>query len=289
MSASASPQLTGVGLITGQPCRTGLAGSAHPGIHFVWPDGDSVTANVAAVAASERGVTLLGPNGKTLSIVEHFLAACALVNVNQLTVYVDGPELPILDGSAYPWLALLAPFGQHNTESTEKLPTTIPSAELPLIELALNTPLIIHADNSDSWIKAEAADRFGISYTVDFNHDALPKTTMVWSPHSVNAMDIARAGTFGRVSELPAMQAKGFALGVTEANTLGLTDEGGLTRPLRMPHEPVAHKILDCLGDLMLTGVNPLLCPMHITAYKAGHTTHLALAKALLPYFHHQT
>jgi UDP-3-O-[3-hydroxymyristoyl] N-acetylglucosamine deacetylase len=116
-----------------------------------------------------------------------------------------------------------------------------------------------------------------------FDHPAVGTQTVQWQPTQPNALDIAAAGTFGLTSELPIMQAQGFALGVTEANTLGLNANGTLTRPLRMPKELTYHKVLDCLGDLMLTGINPLHCGMAITAHKAGHTTHLQLAQALLP------
>jgi UDP-3-O-[3-hydroxymyristoyl] N-acetylglucosamine deacetylase len=255
--------VNGIGLVTGQRCDVTLQCATQPGITFAWPNGDTITANLHAIHATERGVTLLGPQGQTLSIVEHFLAACALCYVDNVLVMVNGPELPILDGSAAEWLPFLAPFSTIAPRNSHRLTTAVQ------VELG------------DSWLTAEPADAFSITYTVDFPHPALREKTVQWSPDLPDAMAIAQAGTFGAVSELPAMQANGFALGVTEANTLGLTEDGGFTRPLRLPDEPVYHKVLDCLGDLMLTGVNPLTVGMHVTAYKAGHKSHLLLAEAL--------
>ena len=259
-----SPAITGTGLITGQPCQVTLFPSATRGISFQWPNGDLMPATLQAIHATERGVTLLGPNGQTLSIVEHFLAACALTYADNVLVQVNGPELPILDGSAAGWIEVLKPFKTLKTG------------------YALEKP--IRVERGESWLTAEPAEHFSISYTVDFPHTALQNKTVTWSPNEPDAMRIAQAGTFGSLSELPAMQAKGFALGVTEANTLGLTDDGGFTRPLRLPDEPIYHKVLDCLGDLMLTGINPLITGMHIKGYKAGHSSHLTLAESLLPH-----
>jgi UDP-3-O-[3-hydroxymyristoyl] N-acetylglucosamine deacetylase len=259
------PDVTGIGLITGKPCQVKLGLAIEPGIWFVWPDGQRVLASLQAIHATERGVTLLGPDGQTLSIVEHFLAACALVGVNTVQVCVNGPELPILDGSAAGWLDVLKPFSTP-------------------WQITHNLTQPVRVERGDSWLEAKPAPSFSITYTVDFNHPALQDKTVHWSPNQPQALSIATAGTFGSLAELPAMQAKGFALGVSEANTLGLLEDGSFTRPLRLPDEPVYHKILDCLGDLMLTGINPLNIGMQITAYKAGHSSHLLLAQSLAPH-----
>ena len=92
---------------------------------------------------------------------------------------------------------------------------------------------------------------------------------------------IAPARTFGFVRELPALQAQGLAKGVSLDNTLGLTDEGGYTAELRLPDEPLRHKVLDLIGDLMLCGVPITGIRAHIVARNAGHTSHMAFGKQL--------
>jgi UDP-3-O-[3-hydroxymyristoyl] N-acetylglucosamine deacetylase len=262
--------VAGVGLLTGLPCRVSLtAGLSGSGLSLVWPDGVTIAATLDHVNATERGVTLQADATHQVAIVEHFLAACALGGVMDLQVTLaEGPELPILDGSAQPWLEVL---------SRMPLPQQPEGAIWSLSEAVR-----VDMPDSDIWLTATPADGFSLTYTVDFDHADLHAKTLHWCPaNDPSAMALARAGTFGYVAELPVMQANGFALGVNADNTLGLTVTGGYTRPLRMPNEPVYHKMLDCLGDLMLTGINPLRCGMHITAFKAGHRSHIALARLL--------
>jgi UDP-3-O-[3-hydroxymyristoyl] N-acetylglucosamine deacetylase len=263
-------RIDGIGLITGKPCFVGLAPATKPGIWFVWPDGDTVQAIHQAVHTSERGVTLVSPGGQQVSIVEHFLAACALAYVENLTVYVSGPELPILDGSAAGWMPLVAPFATGVPNTLWQLTQTI-RVDVP---------------GKDIYLEAIPAPVFSVTYAVDFPHPSLKGVSVSWSPKQPNALQLAEAGTFGLTDELAPLQAKGLALGVTPDNTLGLNTDGTTTRPLRFPLEPAYHKVLDCLGDMMLMGINPLQCGMALTAHKAGHTSHLMLLTHLRPLLH---
>jgi UDP-3-O-[3-hydroxymyristoyl] N-acetylglucosamine deacetylase len=275
MPTLANTIVTGIGLITGLPVTATLKApkALGQGIMF-YRHGHTnpIMANVSSIASTDRSVTLANAQGQTLSIVEHFLAACALQGITDLTVHLDGdaPELPILDGSAQPWFEALAPFAT-------------PNAVAMAPDITLPAPIVIQSSKGS--IVAVPADEFLVHYAVDFPHPALTRRFVRWQPQATstdNPLDILRARTFGSVAELPALQARGLAMGANETNTLGLTPDGGFTDTLRFDDEPIKHKIVDLLGDLMLTGVNPLRLKAHIMVYKGGHTLHTQLAKQLL-------
>ena len=117
-----------------------------------------------------------------------------------------------------------------------------------------------------------------ISYAVNYDHPDLTKRWAVYNPK--NKKEIIEARTFGFYKDLRKFQMLGFAQGVTVENTLGLKDEG-YTSELRSENEPVKHKILDLIGDLYLTGVNPLNLKCQILVKEAGHAVHIKTAKML--------
>lgn len=276
-ASHASVAITGTGLVTGAPFTVTLSPlPAGSGVVFqLGVDGSGqpvhIPARLEAIVDATRGVTLGHPSRKVLAIVEHFLCACALSNRMDVLVDVAAPEglpmaeMPLLDGSSAQWLPLL-----------NQLP------ESPKARYAL--PHAVHYQhNDDICIYAIPSDRFQISYAVNFDHPDLQNTWIHWDSESDNAMQLAEAQTFGFVRELPAMQAQGLARGVTAENTLGLTDEGGYTRPLRFDSEPVVHKALDLIGDCSLMGLNPLQINAHVFAFNAGHASHTEFAKRLKP------
>lgn len=269
--------VTGTGLITGQPVSVEiLPAPAGTGVVFV-VNGTTIPATPQYVVNTDRGVTL-AHGGQPLSIVEHFLSAVAMVGLSDLTVTVTGaPELPLLDGSAAQWVEALRPLKQ-----VKQICETNPF-------LTLTQP-ILHTEPANPGLALWAfpADSLSILYAVNFAHPALENRWLAWTPESGTLeTQIAPARTFGFVSELPALQARGLALGVTPENTLGLTDDGGFTSPLRMPDEPIRHKILDLIGDLMLCGVPIERLKARIGVQWGGHHAHLAfgqqLAQALQP------
>lgn len=261
-------KLTGNGLITGLPVET-LIESAPEGHGVVFYLGEEVAipARLACVVNTERGVTLGHPSGKTLSIVEHFLAGVAMAGLADLKVTVSGaPELPLMDGSALDWYeALIAHFGQPGVAAD--------------IELSQG---IFYRHNDQVCVYAVPADHFIATYAVAFDHPDLDCQWIRWDSATGSKTDIMKARTFGYVRELPVLQAMGLAKGVTRENTVGLTDEGGYSTELRMDGEPLYHKILDLMGDLMLTGINPRRLKAHVFAINAGHPAHTEFGKRLL-------
>ncbi|WP_303672693.1 UDP-3-O-acyl-N-acetylglucosamine deacetylase [Vampirovibrio chlorellavorus] len=263
--------VSGLGVITGKPVdvRIQLADPGH-GIVFYLEGGAAVPARLTSVVQTDRGVTLASRNGPVLSpvlsIVEHFLCAAALAGLSDLKVSVSGaPEMPILDGSAQDWLKV---FATHF------------DLRLPAPSLALNQA-VFYRHNDDIALYAVPDTHFKISYSVDFDHPDLKSRWVRWDSQTDNPALISTACTFGYVSELPALQARGLALGASLENSLGLFEEGGYSRALRHEDEPIYHKALDLIGDLSLMGVNPLAIKAHVFALNAGHSSHVPFAQKL--------
>ena len=122
------------------------------------------------------------------------------------------------------------------------------------------------------------ADDLYISYAVNYDHPDLTRRWEAYNPKT--KQEIIEARTFGFYKDLKKFQMLGFAQGVTLENTLGLKDVG-FTSDLRSENEPVKHKILDLIGDLYLTGVNPLNLKCQILVKEAGHAVHVKVAKML--------
>lgn len=270
---SASTTVTGIGLITGLPVSAQLSPlPAGSGVVFDIaqdvknPGGERVQipARLQCIADATRGVTLGHPSGTFISIVEHFLAATALTNRRDVLVTVNGaPELPLLDGSSAQWVTAL----EHLPESP------IETYDLP--------QAVRYQHNDTVRLYAVPSEHFQITYAVDFDHPELQNRWIHWDSKAPDAKQLLEARTFGFVRELPLLQAQGLAKGVSEDNTLGLTDDGGFTRPLRFELEPVIHKALDLIGDFSLMGMNPLHINAHVFAFNAGHASHTAFATKL--------
>jgi UDP-3-O-[3-hydroxymyristoyl] N-acetylglucosamine deacetylase len=264
MTTRLQPTLSGIGLITGLPVTVELSPSpAGTGIMFEI-DGVFIPADPAYAVNTERGVTL-GKEGKTLSIVEHFLSACAMTHHTDLLLRVKGaPELPLLDGSALEWVAFLS------------------QAELPCFQSTMTLTQPVHYTDHEIQLSATPSDSLEITYAVDFDHPDLKQAQWTWQASEGELLSaICPARTFGFVSELPKLQASGLAKGVSLENTLGLYEDGQYTTPLRMPDEPIRHKILDFIGDMMLCGICIPNMQAKFEIRHGGHTSHLAFGQQL--------
>ncbi len=269
MTSPTVATIKGNGLITGLPITASVTPRPEgSGIRFV-SEGITFPASATYVVDANRGVTL-GLDGKTLSIVEHFLAACAITQRLDLCLTLEGgPELPLLDGSAQDWASFLI----------ANLPARSQSQTLCL------TAPVRYQDpkNPDIFITAFPSDTLGITYLMNFNHPSLRSRWWRWTSATSGSLleTVAPARTFGFVSDLPKLQAQGMALGVTEENTLGLLDDGGLTSDLRLEDEPLRHKVLDLIGDLMLCGIPIEQLRAEILVSCGGHASHLTFGQQL--------
>ena len=176
-------------------------------------------------------------------------------------------ETPILDGSSKVWIE---EFNKAGFDGTEE-PCPI-----------LKTPVYFQKDRSTIVI-LPSEDETKITYAVNFNHPEL-KNRWVEMKQDTNLNEIVEARTFGYLKDLETFQKMGLSKGVTIDNTVGLT-ENGFTTTLRSEFEPNKHKILDIIGDLYLTGINPLKMKANILIKEAGHALHIQAAKIMQEQF----
>ena len=228
------------------------------GIKFFLADAEAKLVEVPALASyvvnTLRNVTL-GKDGTRLCLVEHFLAAAAFCNLFDLDVIIEGPELPLGDGSALIWLDKFEQAGYTPIILDKK------------IELAET----IHIVRGDRQLIALPANDFSLTYLMDWAHPAIGRRWCTWTTQQP-ANEIACARTFGSQKEHDLLGIGGEAVSLTET---------GFSKPLHYEDEPVRHKLLDLLGDLVLSGVNPLSIKAQFISIKGGHEMDVDLAKQL--------
>ena len=256
---------TGIGLHGGKPAELVLApAAAGTGILFLRTDLDH---EVRFPARAEWVVdtllaTTLGTPGFRLATVEHLIAALRGMGVDNCTVEVSGPELPIMDGSAAPFVYLIQQAGLKPQKRMQR-------------RLVIRRPIEVRHGNR--WVRVIPSRSFKLSMTIDYAHPAIGKQSLHADLNSptVFEREIAPARTFGFLSDVQAMQAQGLALGGSLQNAIVLDDERVLNRSgLRFPDEFVRHKMLDMVGDLALLGL-PL--QGHVKAMRSGHALNQAL------------
>ena len=250
----------GIGTTSKQQIRVSVyAKECGSGITFILPNAKEnklvrIPALASCVVNTLRNVTL-GQGAMRLCLVEHFLAAAAFCNVLDIDVLVDGPELPLGDGSAVFWLELFAQSGFKST--------------IPNKKYSLREPVIIV--RGDRQLIALPASVFSITYLMDWSHPLIGKRWSSWN-EAQPVLDIACARTFG-------WQKEHDMLGIG-AESVSLT-ESGFSKPLHFEDEPVRHKLLDLFGDLVLSCVNPLAIQAQFISIKGGHEMDVQLAKEL--------
>lgn len=260
---------SGVGLHTGTLTRVKiLPGAVGEGRCFVrvdLPGCPVIPARFEAVHQTTLS-TELAIAEASVRTVEHLLAALMAMGVEDARIEVDGPELPLLDGSALSWVEAIAQVGLVPT------PPENPTEISPL-----SVPISIY--EGDAFVCALPSPQLRFSYGIDFPEPAIGNQWHSWSPSQSNfEQDIAPARTFGLSRQIEQLRAAGLIKGGSLDNALVCGETGWINPPLRFPNEPVRHKILDLVGDLSLLGPLPLA---HFIAYKASHKLHIQLVRAL--------
>ena len=257
----------GVGLHSGRAAILTLA-PAPPdaGISFWRKDlGVEIPARAELVVDTQLSTTL-GLDGARVATVEHVLAALSGMGVDNCRIEVEGPEIPILDGSAAPFVYLIQEAGIRTQGLGKRF-------------LLVKKPIEIL--DGDKLVRIEPAAEMSLRFTVDFNHPLITDQTFsfVFSDR-VFAREVARARTFCFVRDIERMKAAGLAKGGSLENAI-VVDEFSILNPggLRFPDEFARHKVLDALGDLTLVGM-PLIGSF--TAHKSGHALNQALVRQLL-------
>ena len=266
----ASPiKISGIGLHTGRDIQVTLRpAEAGTGIVFYRHDQNSRVAikAISSNVISTRMATVLGKEGITVSTVEHLLAALAGTGVDNLHIDIDGPEVPIMDGSAAPFFSAIHRAGIVRLARARKF-------------LSIRTPLTIVED--DKRINIIPSRFFRVSFDISFDHPSISKQhrSIRFSPELFQN-ELAPARTFGFLREFEQLKASGLALGGSLENAVVLDDRDIINQHgLRFPDEFVRHKILDCIGDFSLLGY-PMLG--HIRASRTGHDFNHRMVKKIL-------
>src|SRR6187397_2356293 len=261
---------TGIGLHSGNKVTLSLKPApADYGIRFQRSDlgGLEIPATVTHLGGGIQYQTGLTREAVSVETVEHLLAALAALGIDNAIVELNHPEVPIMDGSAAPWVYLIL-----NEAGVKRL--TAPRRFLKVLRP-------ISLTHGDKRIALYPSDHFKVTYSISFDHPLLrhqSRTMRITEESFVE--DIAPARTFGFLKEVEMLRQKGLALGGSLDNAIVLGETGVLNQnALRFEDEFVRHKILDVIGDLSLVGY-PVIG--HLVAHRGGHALHTAFAARIL-------
>jgi len=258
---------TGIGLHSGRKVKLTLKpAAADHGIRFSRSDlgGVAIPATVTNLA-SIHYATGLARDAGSVETVEHLLAALLSLAVDNVLVELDSPEVPIMDGSAAPFVYLIHEAGVKRLASARRY-------------LKVLRPISL--SQGDKRIAVYPSDHFKVTYSISFDHPMLrhqSRTMRVTEASFVE--DIAPARTFGFLKEVEMLRQRGLALGGSLENAIVLNETGVLNNALRFEDEFVRHKILDVIGDLALVG-HPIVG--HVVAHRGGHALHTTFASKVL-------
>jgi len=219
----------------------------------------------AEYVVDTRFATTLGLGKVRVGTVEHLLSALNGLGIDNLRVEVDGPEIPIMDGSAAPFVYLLRTAGVELQRKLKRF-------------LVVRKTLEVR--EGDKLARIAPAPQFGISCTIDFDHPLIKDQDLrVVLSDRVYYREIARARTFTLLRDVEGLKKVGLAKGGSLENAI-VVDEFNILNPegLRFADEFVRHKVLDIMGDLALCGL-PVIG--HFTSHKSGHTLNQKLVRQL--------
>jgi len=258
--------ISGVGLHSGASVRLTLAPApADNGIVFV-RDGVEIPARAEFVVDTTMN-TSLGCGSVRIGTVEHLLAALAGCGIDNAVIEVEGPEVPIADGSSEPFVSLVREAGVHEQRATRRY-------------LMLRKSVTVSEGDKLARL-SPARGKFAVNYTIDFHHPLITDQSFRLEMNEKSFQrEIARARTFGFMRDVERLHKAGLARGGSLANAV-VVDDFNILNPegLRFPDEFVRHKILDALGDLSLLGM-PVIG--QLTAVKSGHALNQQLVRKVL-------
>ena len=262
---------SGVGLHTGRKVRITLRPAAiDTGIVFRRVDLASpvdIPARADAVGETRLSSCLVRGEAKVYT-VEHLMSALGGLGVDNAYVDLDGPEVPIMDGSAAPFVLLLQQAGLVEQAAAKKF---------------LRIKRTVQVDDGDKWARFEPYEGYRLSFSIDFKHPVIDRSTQSVSVDFAETSylkEIGRARTFGFMHDIENLRENGLALGGGLDNAVVLDEFRVLNvEGLRFADEFIRHKLLDAVGDLYLLG-RPLLGAF--SAHKSGHALNNKLARALI-------
>jgi UDP-3-O-[3-hydroxymyristoyl] N-acetylglucosamine deacetylase len=209
--------------------------------------------------------TGLARNEVSVETVEHLLAALVSTNIDNVLIELNSPEVPIMDGSAAPFIYLIQEAGVKQLQAARKY-------------LKIVRPIAI--SKGDKRISLYPSDHFKVTYSISYDHPLLrhqSRTLRITEESFIE--DVAPARTFTFLKDVEMLRQNGLALGGSLENAIVLGETGVLNNALRFEDEFVRHKILDAIGDLALVG-HPVIG--HLVAHRAGHALHTEFAAKIL-------
>jgi UDP-3-O-[3-hydroxymyristoyl] N-acetylglucosamine deacetylase len=262
-----SVQCSGVGLHSGAPVSLQIL-PAPPGTGIVFRrtdlDGFEIEATSRNVARVSYATSLM-KKGVLISTTEHLLSSFIGLGLDNAIVELDNLELPILDGSALPFVELIQKAGIRRQRRPRRYMKILREFEMR---------------EGNKFISVYPANSYSISYSINFPHPLIGKETFqVELSNGSYLRNIAAARTFGSRADEKAMRNMGLIRGASRDNCIVLTRDGIENGPLRFSDEFVRHKVLDLVGDLALLG-KPILGK--VVADRAGHAMHTALVSRIL-------
>lgn len=231
------------------------------------PDESPIKVDPMLVNDTRLSTTMVrGP--MRIGTIEHLMSAFAALGVDNVLVEVDGPEMPIMDGSASPFIYLLQTAGVLEQEAPKRF---------------VRVTKTIEAQDGDKWVKLEPYEGYKVALTIDFQHPAFRKSARTieldFSKHNYIS-EVARARTFGFIQEVEYLRMNGLARGGSLDNSVVIDEYRVLNKGgLRFEDEFVRHKVLDAIGDLYTLGA-PLIASF--SGYKSGHALNNKLLRTLL-------
>ena len=267
---SSKIKASGVGLHTGKKISLSLnPAPMNTGVTFIRTDVDSAPIKATLENVHDtRLSTTLSNNFAKISTVEHLLSALAGLGIDNARVELDGPEVPIMDGSARPFVFMIQSAGIKEQNTPKKF---------------IKIKKTIEVKQDEKWAKIEPFDGFKVAFTIDFNHPAFNETTQSSEIDfsSVSYLSqVSRARTFGFVKDIENLRKNNLALGGSVNNAVVIDDYKVINdEGVRFQDEFVKHKILDAIGDLYLLGHGLIGA---FSAFKSGHHLNNLLLRELI-------
>ncbi|HEY9880244.1 MAG TPA: UDP-3-O-acyl-N-acetylglucosamine deacetylase [Leptolyngbyaceae cyanobacterium] len=259
----------GVGLHSGQLTRVTLkpaqADQSRVFVRTDLPGQPAIAARPDAVHQTQLSTELV--NGEaSVRTVEHLLAALTGMGIDNVHIEINGPEVPLLDGSAKEWVEAVLEGG-------------VTTQAAPKRAFQVNAPVTVY--DGDAFVAALPSPESRFTYGIDFEVPAIGNQWHSWLGNATAndfAETVAPARTFGLAHQIEYLRSQGLIKGGSLDNALVCGQEGWLNPPLRFDNEPARHKLLDLIGDISLLGRVPL---GHLVAFKASHRLHVQLAQTL--------
>lgn len=260
-------EVVGIGLHKGEPVKLRLEPlNEDSGVIFYREDlATSIPLSPKSVVNTQMA-TVIGSEKGSISTIEHFLSAVYAYGIDNLRVVVDGNEMPVMDGSAISFCLLLDEAGIEEQEQSKQV-------------ICIKKELEVR--DGDTFVRLSPSQNAAFEFEIDFDHPAIGKQKHTFDLSTTGFInEIARARTFGFAKDIQYLQSQNLALGATLQNAIGLDDHRILNpEGLRFENEFVRHKILDAMGDLMVSGYTIL---GSYSSFAGSHRLNYKLTSALL-------